>query len=90
MRRTHFLRPRPQSQAAWTPRGHSCCQGGAAADDLGLPVDRLDANPGLARMPAAPQTRRTRGDRYVINVWGVGYRLVDAPMPRRRPPTSYG
>jgi len=20
------------------------------------------------------------GDRYVINVWGVGYRLVDAPM----------
>jgi DNA-binding response OmpR family regulator len=21
-----------------------------------------------------------RGDRYVVNVWGVGYRLVDAPM----------
>ena len=20
-----------------------------------------------------------RGDRYVVNVWGVGYRLVDAP-----------
>jgi DNA-binding response OmpR family regulator len=20
------------------------------------------------------------GDRYVVNVWGVGYRLVDAPM----------
>ncbi len=22
----------------------------------------------------------THGDRYVVNVWGVGYRLVDAPM----------
>jgi DNA-binding response OmpR family regulator len=26
----------------------------------------------------------TRGDRYVVNVWGVGYRLVDAP-PQRVP-----
>jgi DNA-binding response OmpR family regulator len=23
----------------------------------------------------------THGDRYVVNVWGVGYRLVDAPGP---------
>jgi DNA-binding winged helix-turn-helix (wHTH) protein len=22
----------------------------------------------------------THGDRYVVNVWGVGYRLVDAPL----------
>jgi DNA-binding response OmpR family regulator len=24
----------------------------------------------------------TRGDRYIVNVWGVGYRLVDAPLQR--------
>ena len=23
------------------------------------------------------------GDRYVVNVWGVGYRLLEAPLPRR-------
>ena len=22
---------------------------------------------------------RSQGDRYVVNVWGVGYRLVDGP-----------
>jgi DNA-binding response OmpR family regulator len=22
-----------------------------------------------------------RGDRYIVNVWGIGYRLVDGPMP---------
>ena len=27
------------------------------------------------------------GDRFVVNVWGVGYRLVDAPLARQqRPP----
>ena len=35
-------------------------EGGAAADDLGLPRDRLDADAGLARLPAAPQARRVR------------------------------
>ena len=35
-------------------------EGGAAADDLGLPLDRLDADAGLARLPAAPQARRPR------------------------------
>jgi DNA-binding winged helix-turn-helix (wHTH) protein len=23
----------------------------------------------------------TRGDRFVVNVWGVGYRLVDGEVP---------
>ena len=30
----------------------------------------------------------THGDRFVINVWGVGYRLVDGPVADRLPPVS--
>ena len=39
-----------------------------------------DADARLARLPAAPQARR-HGERYVVNVWGVGYRLVDGDVP---------
>ena len=27
------------------------------------------------------QKLRAHGDGYVVNVWGVGYRLVDGPVP---------
>ena len=52
-------------------------EGGAAARRLGLPLDGAHAHAGLARVPAADQARRRRAGTYVVNVWGVGYRLVD-------------
>ena len=54
-------------------------QGRAAAHDLGLSHAGQHAHAGLPRLPAAPQARRAAGDRFVVNVWGVGYRLVDGP-----------
>ena len=35
--------------------------------------------PGQPRLPAAPEALG-RGDRFVVNVWGVGYRLVDGAV----------
>ena len=55
-------------------------EGGAAARRLGLPVARLDAHAGLARVPAARRSCASHGDQFVVNVWGVGYRLVDGPV----------
>ena len=52
-------------------------EGGAAAQRLGLPLDRLDADAGLARVPAAAEARRD-GDRFVRQ--RVGRRL---PADRR-------
>ena len=46
-------------------------------DGLGLSGPRRDAHARLARLAAAPKLR-ARGAELVVNVWGVGYRLVDA------------
>ncbi len=55
-------------------------EGGAAAPDLGLPRDlgttrTLDSHACRLR-----QKLGVHGDRFVVNVWGVGYRLVDGPV----------
>jgi hypothetical protein len=58
-------------------------QAGAAARRLGLPGHCTDADAGLA--PACRlrgKLAAARGQHMVVNVWGVGYRLlspVDAP-----------
>jgi len=28
-----------------------------------------------------------RGDRYIVNVWGVGYRLIDGPLHQTNEPS---
>ena len=54
-------------------------QGGAAARRLGLPragsTRTLDSHACRLRAEAARD-----GDQFVVNVWGVGYRLVDGPV----------
>ena len=55
-------------------------EGGAAARRLGLPGARLDAHAGLPRLPPARRSCAPQGDQFVVNVWGVGYRLVDGPV----------
>ena len=55
-------------------------------DVWGFRAHGRDAHAGLARLPAAPASSARAGDRFVVNVWGVGYRLVDgsaARMPER-------
>ena len=52
-------------------------QGGAPARRLGLQADGLHAHARLAREPAAAQAGRRGGRRWIVNVWGVGYRLTD-------------
>ena len=48
----------------------------------GFRATGLDAHAGLARLPAARASSASHGDRYVVNVWGVGYRLVDGAARR--------
>ncbi|MGH8733519.1 MAG: winged helix-turn-helix domain-containing protein [Burkholderiales bacterium] len=59
-------------------------RGRAAALDLGLPGARstrtLDSHACRLRAKLGGH-----GERYVVNVWGVGYRLVDAPPVAARP-----
>ena len=69
-----LLRPWPGSRRAC---GH---QGGAAADRLGLSEHGSHQDHRLARLPPATQARR-HGDHYVVNVWGIGYRLLDPVLP---------
>ena len=44
---------------------------------LGLPVLHANAHARLARLAPAPEARADPDDRFVVNVWGVGYKLVD-------------
>ena len=53
-------------------------EGGVAAGRLGLPVDGGDADLD-SHACRLRQKLGTAGDRFVVNVWGVGYRLVDGP-----------
>ncbi len=59
-------------------------EGGAAAQPSGASAANgstrtLDSHACRLRQKLARD-----GDRYVVNVWGVGYRLVDGPAGRRR------
>ena len=65
--------PRRPGQGS-RPRAH---QGRAAPRRLGLPRRRADAHGRQPRQPAAPQARgHGGGERWVVNIWGVGYRLL--------------
>ena len=35
----------------------------------------------LPRLPSAAQARRRTATSYVVNVWGIGYRLLDPVAP---------
>ena len=53
-------------------------EGGAAPRRLGVPPPGPDADARLAREPATAEAERPCDEEtYVINVWGVGYRLVE-------------
>ena len=54
-------------------------EGRAAADGVGAPHRGDDADARLAHLPAAPETR-VRRRAVGLNIWGVGYRLID-PRP---------
>ena len=52
-------------------------EGRVAPRRVGVPRDGHDAHAGQPRVPAAAQARAAP---FVVNVWGVGYRLVDGPV----------
>ena len=72
--------PRRPSRRACSPSTSCCATCGASAR-------RPHAHARQPRLPAAPQARRglAGGERWVENVWGVGYRLV---ADRRARPAS--
>ena len=57
-------------------------EGRAAPRRLGLPRRWARRGPWTATRAGCGTSSAARGDRFVVNVWGVGYRLVDGPAAR--------
>ena len=70
------VRAARQARVRSRPRLHARA---AAPRRLGLPYVRPDADAGVARVPGPPQARGGRLPGWIVNVWGVGYKLRHVP-----------